>query len=173
MSSQNLELIEEYLTYRLEVDQLKPISVENERGRLAHLVIWLGDSEILDTPSIRPVFAEYLKTGRRDGRDKPLSAEYSRKTINAAKRFLRWIRDYKEEYRSLSPKWIDTLRPPRRVSEKPQSKGVELIGYRFLGFRGSGEDREMHLALMKSAWPIELSRVSILLNRRLLINWSK
>jgi len=124
MTSQILQLIDEYCAHRLEVDQKNDNTVENERGRLMHLVYWLGGEDILEAPNMKPVFAEYLKGARRDDRDRPLSAEYSRKVVSTVKRFLRWLRDYHDECQPLRPIWIESLRPPRQTTETPKPKAV-------------------------------------------------
>ena len=121
------KLTKEYLRFREEVDQLSKGSLLLERDYLRHFLEWTQSKPIDAVEDIRPTFPEYLKTARLDGKNKPLSASYVKKTIGSTRRFFKWVIVYKRGHAiKVSNRWLDTLRPPKFMTENKEHEAVTI-----------------------------------------------
>jgi integrase len=117
----------EYLRFLDDVHQLDPRSIERYWFYLKYVLIWADAVSIGEVTAIRPTFATFLSTTRRDGDVGTLAPTTLKKVIQTVKRFFTWLKlTYPREYRSLTPAWIDTLRPPRSVPLAPEHTFVTL-----------------------------------------------
>jgi integrase len=128
VNRENYKHVREYLGYQFEVKQLSELSVERYWFYLKHSLLWADETSFREAPSIRPVFATYLKSiaGRRGATN--LAPESLRKIVNVTRRLFTWLKiRYPSEFRRVGVAWIDALTPPRvDVPPSPDHEFVEL-----------------------------------------------
>jgi integrase len=114
IARQNYLLVKEHLKYLNEVMQVAPVSVDRYRFHLRHLLLWADERSLAEAPEIRPTFPVVLKAHSEGSGPKGLSGSTQEKVLKVSRRFFRWLREaHPDEFRSLSPTWIDTLRLAR------------------------------------------------------------
>jgi integrase len=112
----NWKLINSYLRYRMDVDQLCPGSYRKEDTYTRYLLTWAGNIPFIKAPSIRPTLPEYLKTSRLDGESKPLSPGYINKILATARRFFLWLEDNQSGYKGIKRSWVNTIKIKRQFT---------------------------------------------------------
>jgi site-specific recombinase XerC len=122
----NWLLIQEYLNYRKEVDQLLDNSLRLEESWLRHLLEWAQETGFENAPKIRPTLPEYVLDARLDGSGESLSPVYVRKIIRSSYNFLEWLRTHKRGFSALDQAWLDTLKPPRMTIEHKEHEAVTI-----------------------------------------------
>ncbi len=122
----NWQVVKAFLQFRREIEQISEATARLDECRLRHLLLWANDKPFSAVEKIRPPFAEYLRSARLDGKDRPLSPAYTRKVVRTAKYFLRWLRTHRHGYRSISEAWLESLRPPRELGVQKAHKAVTL-----------------------------------------------
>ena len=122
----NWLLVQEYLNYRKEVDQLLDNSLRLEESWLRHLLEWAQEIPFEKVPKKRPTLPEYVLDARLDGSRKSLSPVYVRKIIRSSHNFLQWLRTHKRGFSSLDQAWLDTLKPPRMTIEHKEHEAVTI-----------------------------------------------
>jgi len=113
----NWKLVQEYLTYRKEVDLLSESSIRLEKTWLRHLLEWAQMTPFENVSTVRPTFPEYIVEARLDGSEDVLSPVYVRKIIRASHNFLYWLRTHKRGFSVIDQAWLDTLKTPRMTIE--------------------------------------------------------
>ncbi len=123
----NWKLVKEYIKFRLEVEQISQGSSHLDQDYLRHLLEWANEKSFEQAENIRPTFPEYLKSARLDGKNKPLSQIFIKKTIGSVRKFLNWLILYKRGYTlKIKYKWLSTLRAPRFKTENKEHEAVTL-----------------------------------------------
>jgi integrase len=111
----NWRLVQQYLKYRKEIDQVSLKTLRLEETWLDHTLIWLDEKSIEFAPKVRPVFSDYIISRDRA----KYATEYLRKLVSAHKRFMEWVSINKAGYRhKLSPAWLKTIKLPRMQEEE-------------------------------------------------------
>jgi integrase len=106
----NWRMVNEYLKFRTEIDQVCDRTVKLEESWLRHTLYWLGEKSIDQAPRIRPSFSEYILSG--EGSE--FSSNYLRKLVGSNKRFMEWVSIHKPGYRQkLTLAWLKTIKLPR------------------------------------------------------------
>jgi len=113
INRENWKAVNKYLKYRSEVDQISDDSKRLEKGWLLHLLVWSEENSFTEAPKLRPTFPEFILDSRLDGKEKPLSQSFVRKSISSSRRFLRWLSIHEQGYGKITPAWLDTIKPPR------------------------------------------------------------
>ena len=150
---ENWQLVNDYLEYRQDVDQISKSSKELEETWLKHLLRWADDNSFDRAPKIRPTFPQYILTARLDGKDKPLSAIYVSKVVGAAKRFLEWLRMHRVGYKTkLRLSWLDTLKPPRMEEEPSEHEAVTIEEIRAMAEAPAETMREQRIKAAAVFW---------------------
>jgi len=121
INKNNWRLVNSFLEYRKQVDQLSEGSYKVEEISMDYLLRWAGSIAFKNAPSIRPTFPEFLLSQRLEGADKPFSAGYIKKKIAAARRFFIWLTENNVGYSSIKRNWISTLKV-RRITDIPRTK---------------------------------------------------
>lgn len=115
----NFLLVQEYLTYLLQVRLKNPKSVERYRFWLNHLLLWAMEIPIQKAHLIQPPFSDYV-------RNKNFAQESQKKIVETARAFLRWAKLYHEkQFASLPAYWVEDLTPVR-VHRRSVSKFIRL-----------------------------------------------
>src|SRR5271157_1882680 len=122
----NWKAVNEYLKYRLEVDQISEKSQRLEESRLRQLLEWADSRPFTNAPALRPVFPEYLIRHRIATKSEALSAVYVTHVIATSHSFFRWLPKHKRGYGSITQAWLDTLKPPRMTIEHNEHEAVTL-----------------------------------------------
>jgi len=123
----NYLIAKEYLKYLDDVHQLDRRSIERYWFYLKYLLLWADETLLSEVAAIRPTFATFLSTTRRDGDEGTLAPTTLKKVVQTVKRFFTWVKlTYPREYRNLSTAWIDTLRPPRSAQPAPEHTFISL-----------------------------------------------
>ncbi len=114
INRQNWLFVLEYLDYLSSTLLQSEDTVSRRREQLRHVLEWLDNKPFNLAQSINPTFPIYLLTARNDGKKNPLAPTSMRSTCNGARAFFPWgkIRTPRK-FTSLSPAWIDTIRPAR------------------------------------------------------------
>jgi integrase len=117
----------QFLAYLAEVLTLSEISVSRYWFHLRHLLIWADETLLHKAESIRPSFQSYVgKIPGKDGKD-CLSPDSQRRIIDTARRFFEWATLHcPNEFRKISPGWIDTLKLRKMRSEHSEHEYVTL-----------------------------------------------
>lgn len=117
----NWRLVNEYLKYRKETDQVSSKTIRLEKTWLQHTLLWLGEKPIEQAPKIKPVFSEYVLS--IDGEQ--LSNGYLQRLVSMNRRFMEWISIHKAGYRNiLSVSWLTTIKLPRMKEEEKEHEFV-------------------------------------------------
>ena len=90
MYRRNFLLVQEYLTYLLQVRMKNPKSVKRYRFWLIHLLLWAMEVTLQKAPSISTLFSDYV-------RSKDFAQESQKKIVETARAFLRWAKLYHEK----------------------------------------------------------------------------
>jgi integrase len=122
----NRLLVEEYLQYGIGTARLTTSSAEANRRNLTYVLEWAGERSFLEVSDIRPFFAEYLKTARRDGKEGHLSPEYLRRIVSSTKGLFDWLHEQKPGYAAATTVWLRDLRPPRVKPRRRKRNPVTL-----------------------------------------------
>jgi site-specific recombinase XerD len=126
INRRNWKAVKGYPKYRIEVDILSPKSVRLEEIWLRHLLEWTQEHPFTNATSIRPTFPIYLLTARLDGSHEPFSPEYIRKIVSTARRCLKWLSTHKRGYKTITPAWLETLKPPRLNQNNREHEAVSI-----------------------------------------------
>jgi hypothetical protein len=159
----NWKLTKAYLQYRAEVDRLAKGSLKLEKRCIRHVLEWADDHPFRIAPTIRPRFPDYLLTARRDGKDKPLSHEYLRKTISTARRIFSWLAVHRSGYKSSFPAWIDTLTVPKTEPTNKEHEAVTLEEVRAMAEAETRTARERRIQAAAVFWFLSGIRVGAFL----------
>jgi integrase len=120
VNRRNYLWVKGHLRYLEEVKQLSRESVKRYWFYLRHLLLWADEVLLSNAPTIRPVFATYLRDVRSCGGGVPLASETIKKVVNSSKRFFVWAKmEYSSQFRSVTKSWIDALVPPRLDDPPP------------------------------------------------------
>lgn len=125
VNRENYTKVRAFLDYLQQDAQLSPASVSRYGTYLKHLLRWADEYDLVEAHTIRPSFPTYLCSARLDGRTRPLAPATTKKTVQAAKRFMTWLKlRFPHEYKGLSQMWIDSLRPPKLPEPPPDHEFV-------------------------------------------------
>jgi site-specific recombinase XerC len=122
----NWKLVNAYLNYRREVDQISATSQRLEESRLRQVLEWADDKLFENAPDIRPVFPEYVVRVRIEGKGKSLAPVYVSHVIGTAHSFFRWLRKHRRGFGSITEAWLDTMKRPRMTVEHSEHEAVTL-----------------------------------------------
>lgn len=122
----NWKLINKYLQYRLDVDQITNASLTREKTHTRYFLEWMQDKSFVNAPQMRPTLPQYLLTNRLDGSGARLSANYVKKVLATSRMFFTWLADNEAGYRHIKQSWIRTLKVKRLV-DVPKNKEVVTL----------------------------------------------
>jgi site-specific recombinase XerD len=122
----NWKLINKYLQYRLDVDQITNASLTREKTHTRYFLEWLQDKSFVYALQMRPTLPQYLVTNRLDGEDVRLSAVYIKKVLATARMFFTWLADNEVGYRHIKQSWVRTLKIKRLV-DIPKNKQIVTL----------------------------------------------
>jgi site-specific recombinase XerD len=146
INRKNWQIVNKYLVYRSEIDQLSDSSVRLEETWLRHLLEWVNEHELVKAPKLRPSFPQYVLTARLNDPDEPLKPIYVNKIISAARRFFTWLRINEAGYsRSIKPDWLNTLKAPRQDPAPQEHEIVTLEEIRAMAKAPTETMREMRV----------------------------
>lgn len=120
----NWKISKKYLRYREEVHLLAPSSARLEEGWIRHTLEWAGETSFRDVNKIRPTLPSYIVNARLDQSGEPLSLAYISKIIRTSHRFFSWLATHKKGYKSITPTFLDSLRPPRIIEKQKKFVAV-------------------------------------------------
>ncbi len=126
INRENWKAVNKYLKYRSEVDQISDESKRLEKGWLLHLLLWAQEEYFSEAPKIRPTLPEFILNSRLDGKERPLSQAFVRKSISSSRRFLCWLSIHEQGYGKITTAWLDTIKPPR-MPEKLRSHEIVTL----------------------------------------------
>jgi site-specific recombinase XerC len=122
----NWKLVNAYLDYRREVDQISVTSQRLEESRLRQVLEWADDKPFASAPYNRPVFPEYVVKVRIEGKGVTLSPVYVGHVIGTAHAFFRWLPKHRHGFTAITEEWLDTMKPPRMTVEHKEHEAVTL-----------------------------------------------
>jgi site-specific recombinase XerC len=126
INRENWKAVNKYLKYRSEVDQISEESKRLEKGWLLHLLLWAQEKSFSQASKIRPTFPEFILNSRLDGKDRPLSQSFVRKSISSSRCFLRWLSIHEQGYRKITPAWLETIKSPRMTIKLRSHENVTI-----------------------------------------------
>lgn len=115
VNRQNYLLINRFLVYLLEIEQVSKASIDTYRFYLRHLLLWADDNLFTDLEGLRPTFPDYISGKGNNG--VRLAYNTQKKVLNSAKRFFRWAKSNSNELSETSLEWFDALRLPRQTKK--------------------------------------------------------
>ena len=126
---ENYVRLNEYLDYLDEVLGRSEATVKRNRLRLRHVLEWAKEISLSEAPDIRPVFPQYIKkTTRANSSSIPLSPAGIERTCQTARSFFGWLHQHhKRQYAALTPKWVETIQPPRMPSKLKAKREVVTL----------------------------------------------
>ena len=123
----NKKLLDEYLADLGE--QVNEASVRSAETHLRAFLEFIDETPLDQAAVIAKGYKSYLRSGvsRRDGKDKPFSAEYIRKNLASVRAFLAWLRDEKE-YTQIKDSWLKrnlrvTAKESNQAAQNPDEDG--------------------------------------------------
>lgn len=147
----NYKLVQKFLAYRNEVDQIAPGSKQIEVTHLRYLLEWADKVEFIKASNIRPTFPEYMLSARQDGLEAQLSAEYIKKVLSTTRRFFAWLVLNRNGYKNIKASWIATLKVKRLSNPPRNSEAVSMEEIRAIAkapVMNTGERRTRAMAVM-------------------------
>lgn len=148
----NWKHVQSYLKYRKEVDQLADNSLRLEETWLRHLLEWSQENGFDKAPKIRPTFPEYMLTARLNGTGEALSPAYVQKVIRASHNFFQWLKTHQWGFSSITPAWLDTLKPPRMTVEYKEHEAVTIDEIRAIAKAPVNSLRERRIRAAAVFW---------------------
>jgi site-specific recombinase XerC len=131
INRKNKKLVDEYLKYRLQIDQLEEESIRLEKNWLKHCLTWSDETEFRNAPKLPELFREYvIRQTKISG--EPLSQNYKRKIIEAAKHLFLWASIHKTGYRSITPAWLNTFKHKKTPTRPNEIKSISEEKITFL-----------------------------------------
>jgi len=124
VNRQNYLLINRFLVYLLEIEQVSKASIDTYRFYLRHLLLWADDNLFTDLEGLRPTFPDYISGKGNNG--VRLAYNTQKKVLNSAKRFFRWAKSNSNELSETSLEWFDALRLPRQTKKMCEHVYVTL-----------------------------------------------
>ena len=111
----NYTVTKEFIRTIVSVKQVHPDSADRYWSYVKHLVLWANENWLGDAHKIEPTFQTYILAA-----DDPRHAIFApvtiKKIFQIARRFFTWAKmTHSTEFRLITPAWIDSLYPPRRV----------------------------------------------------------
>jgi integrase len=127
VSRSNYLLVRAFLTHYADVLQHDPLTVQNYRGWLKHVLRWAAETPFGKASAIRPTFPRYLLTVRRSN-GKPLSPAGIRQICRGTRGFFVWLRQTNPMLgRALPEDWLATLQPPAMAEPLPAERQVVTL----------------------------------------------
>jgi len=126
VNKRNWKLTKEYLSYRLDVDQISLSSLKIEKTYLRYLLLWADERAFKQVVKFRPTFPEHMLSARLDGAGKPLSGDYIKKVLVTTRYFFSWLSANKPGYKRINQAWIKTLKI-KRQTQKPKTKDAVTL----------------------------------------------
>jgi site-specific recombinase XerD len=151
INRENFKLINIFLAYRIEVDQITPGSKQKEITHLRYLLEWADHIGFIKVSSLRPTFPEYMLSARQDDQEGQLSAEYIKKVLATARRFFSWLILNQPGHRTIKPAWIVTIKSKRLSNPHRNSEAVSLEEIKAIAkapVMNTGERRTRAMAVM-------------------------
>jgi len=117
----NKKLVDEFLADL--GDQVSEASVRSTETHLRTFLEYLGETPLDQCASIVKGYKGYLRSGvsRRDGKDKPFSAEYTRKNLASVRALLGFLRDEKD-FTQIKDSWLKRY---LRITAKESNQAVK------------------------------------------------
>lgn len=122
----NWRLVNKFLSYRLNVDQLSKGSMRTQEIHTRYLLEWAQDTSFRNAPTIRPTFPQYLLENRISDKEGQLSPVYIKKTLATARLFFTWLSDNEAGYKQFKQAWIKTLKAKRLAEVQKNKEYVTL-----------------------------------------------
>jgi hypothetical protein len=114
----NYFLVREHQTYLREFEQYAPRSLDLYWSDMKRVLQWAGSRPLAQADTIRPTLLDYLATCPKKDGSGLLDLSTRRKTIQFAGMFFKWGKLWKpEQFETLPPHYIQTLRPPSLEGE--------------------------------------------------------
>ena len=117
----NWRMMNKYLAYRLEVDQITEGSMSKEQTHMRYLLYWAQGVSFKQAATVRPTFPNYMLNNRLDGEEGQLSGVYIKKTLATARLFFTWLSDNEAGYKHIKQAWIKTIKV-KRLSDTPKNR---------------------------------------------------
>lgn len=116
-----------YLDYQERILQCSWKTIDRKYWHLVHLLYWALDIPFPDVRKIDPTFPRFLANLKSEKTGKFLSPASLQRACGEARRFFKWARLNKAEYKKIPESWIETIQPPR--SRGKQSELVKREYY--------------------------------------------
>lgn len=118
----NKKLLDEYLADLR--NQISEASVRSAESHLHAFLDFMDETPLEQATTVARTYKSFLHSGasRRDGKDKPFSAEYIRKNLASVRAFLAWLRDEKD-YTQIKDSW---LKRHLRVTAKENNQAAHI-----------------------------------------------
>lgn len=117
-----------YLEHLETVMQVNSRSTQRYWFYLRHALLWADEASFAEAPKIRPTFSAYLADVRpADSRAGGLAPATFKKVFQVVQRFFRWAKlSFPQDFRAVTPNWIEALRPPRLAAVVKEHAYVTL-----------------------------------------------
>ena len=118
---ENYRVTKEFVQSIVDVQQVCAKSAGRYWSCARHLVEWAGDTALAQAPAITPTFQTYVLAAQGDGQLR-FAPSTIKKIFQMARRFFTWAKQtYPNEFRTVTPRWIDALHPLRRLAQATPS----------------------------------------------------
>ena len=115
----NWRLMNKYLEYRGNVDQISAGSVLAEKTHMRYILEWAHDVSFRKASEIRPTLPDYLQANPLNEKQGKLSPAYIKKVLATARLFFTWLHENEPKYKHIKPAWIKTIKA-KRLTDIPQ-----------------------------------------------------
>ena len=114
---ENYLIINEFIRSTIDIQQVCAKSAGRYRSSLKHLLEWAGDTSLTRASTIMPTYQAYILASQSEGQLR-FAFWTIKKIFQIARRFFLWAKQtYPNDYRGITPRWIDALCPPRRLAQ--------------------------------------------------------
>ena len=122
---ENYLLTKEFVQSIVDVQQVCAKSAGRYWSGVRHLVEWAGNTALAQAPMITPTFQAYVLATEGEGQLK-FAPSTIKKIFQMSRRFFTWAKQtYPAEFRTVTPRWIEALSPPRRLVQATPSSHLD------------------------------------------------
>ncbi len=129
INRENYLLTREFLRHVQHDLQASERSIHRYENNVNHALKWLDDKSLQGAPAMRSTFPDYLASLCANGNGSGITFATAKKIVQTARRLFIWGKmAHAENFRKVTPLWIEQLRPPRKeyMKQRPVGSSTNL-----------------------------------------------
>lgn len=120
VNRKNYQAVKDYLRWKVEVENVKPMTIDHTWSALKMFLIWSDATEITDCDRKRPTFPKWvIEHQRSNGHTSTRNQDF---IVMVARNFAQWASVHKTK--SINSAWVDSLRLGRQPKRQTEHQAV-------------------------------------------------